>query len=100
MGNQLRLAVVCSLVFLFAACGGSKDGGGGAGGLDLHETPAEKLVLTDLEGLRSLDEKAMSDYDQKNNGLFTQIFGGTKSDDVINYLNTRAHYFALEQHVH
>jgi hypothetical protein len=99
MGESRRLAVLFSLVSALAACGGgSKDSGGG--GIDLHATPAEKLVISDLQGLQDIDEKAMDTYDRQNNGLFTAIFGGTKISDVQNYLNTRAHYFALENHIH
>jgi hypothetical protein len=79
------LAII-ALLMSFSGCGTGSDP-------DTKDVPQDQLLSADLADLGNYKSAGAIQYDQQNNGIFTQIFGGTTSADLTNYLNTRVHYY-------
>jgi hypothetical protein len=79
------LAIIALLIG-FSSCGTGSDS-------DTKDVSQDQLLASDLADLGSYKSAGAIQYDQQNNGIFTQIFGGTTSADLTNYLNTRVHYY-------
>jgi len=60
---------------------------------DPHATPAAQLVKSDLQSLPNLSASGFQEFDARTEGRFTQVFGGNTAADLVNYLNTRLHYY-------
>jgi hypothetical protein len=79
------LAIIALLIG-FSSCGTGSDS-------DTKDVSQDQLLASDLADLGNYKSAGAIQYDQQNNGIFTQIFGGTTSADLTNYLNTRVHYY-------
>jgi hypothetical protein len=62
-------------------------------------TPVARLIRNDLASLQNLDTSGFQTYDQQTQGAFSEIFGGTARENVLNYLNQRVRFYALASDV-
>lgn len=93
-------------LFILASCGGGSDGGGGgqreesppttggtSGGAGIDITYDSELTPQESQALTS-STKAMASYqiDGSRIKYFSQVFGGNRSSNVVNYVETRVNY--------
>lgn len=97
MQKQLKVLsgglVVGAMALGLVGCGGGGGSSPSAPG-PAKKTPME-LLESDLNHFRSTEHTGFANFDNNkaNPGLFTQTFGGTTTDAVRNYLETRVKYY-------
>ncbi len=82
-----------NLKIIFVAFGALASAGCGTHD-DHSHSGVVALMKEDRAALASLDSRGPALYDEKHDGLFTRIFGGTSGSDVLRFLDARARYFA------
>ncbi len=88
--NHPTFSSVClALVLTLSGCGKKEEK------VKRVPTPADQLLPADLAGIRNLKSSDIMAFDKDASGLFSEIFGGTSSDAVMTYLNTRLKYFVM-----
>jgi len=87
-----RIFVTLLFVAGVMACNHNDSSASGSGNND----PAPRdLVNRDIAAFKnnSALSTSITSYDQSNKGVFTKVFGGTSDSAILDYFNTRIHYF-------
>jgi len=57
---------------------------------------SQDLVQADILNIQNIDVNGIEEFDAGNSRSFSKIFGGTSPANVMQYFNTRMHYFFTE----
>ncbi len=83
-------------VGLMAVASGLSGCGKDGGGENAPGPSAKDLVAADVATFKKMNDADLVTYDGNNNHIFSKVFGGASSQDLINYLDLRVHDYAFK----
>jgi hypothetical protein len=89
---SLFVAIPSLMASALSGCSGDSDNNNNSSDSSPATSPAQ-LLQNDLQSLPNISTIGFQHYDVLTDGTFSQIFGGTTANNLVQYLNDRVHYF-------